>query len=447
MTPHAHTLRQRLAAGPSSGSQIAAELGLSQPTVTRALAAMGEEVLKVGQRKSTRYYLRDQARGLGAVPVYRVDAAGRLSEHGTLTPVRPEGYVFTLPSGMQHHSEGTPWWLLDALPQGFLGRAYALRYGPGLGLPSSLKEWTDSHAMRALLAHGHDLVGNLMVGADAREKFLAAPPPKAIEGRDKPATYARLAELAAQGDSPGSSAGGEQPKFTTYAEFGSTARHVIVKFSEPQAGPNSARWRDLLLAEHLALEALRGAGVPAARSHTFDHQGQRFLEVERFDRVGALGRKAVVSLGALDAEFAGLAPMPWPVITKSLARRGVITQQAAQVAEVLWAFGSLIGNSDMHNGNLSFTGEQGESYEVAPAYDMSPMSFAPTSAGRLPDSISPSTPHPSVSNEGWRTAQQIATKYLSTLKRADQLGTDFRACLDALGAHLSRASEQISRLA
>ena len=49
MTLHADALRLRLAAGPKSGSQIATEIGLSQPTVTRALAAMGEDVIKMGQ--------------------------------------------------------------------------------------------------------------------------------------------------------------------------------------------------------------------------------------------------------------------------------------------------------------------------------------------------------------------------------------------------------------
>jgi DNA-binding transcriptional ArsR family regulator len=64
MTLHADALRLRLALGPKSGTQIATEIGLSQPTVTHALAAMEEEVIKTGQRKSTLYLLRDQSRGV-----------------------------------------------------------------------------------------------------------------------------------------------------------------------------------------------------------------------------------------------------------------------------------------------------------------------------------------------------------------------------------------------
>jgi DNA-binding transcriptional ArsR family regulator len=447
MTLHADALRLRLAAGPKSGSQIATEIGLSQPTVTRALAAMGEDVIKTGQRKSTRYLLRDKSRGFGDVPVYRVDAQGKVRELGTLAPVRPDGFVFTQADGVQIHSEGLPWWLLDMRPQGFLGRAYAARFGAELGLPSNVKEWTDSHAIRALLVHGHDLVGNLLIGTISRDKFINMPEPQPISSADKSTAYASLAIGAAEGDSPGSSAGGEQPKFTAYAESAGVAKHVIVKFSEQQISPNSSRWRDLLLAEHMALKTLRQANLTAAESFIYDHQGQRFLEVERFDRVGTLGRKAVISLAAFDAEFAGLATQPWPVITKALAKQGVITPDAAEVAEILWAFGALIGNSDMHNGNLSFVSEHGRPYALAPAYDMTPMSFAPTSSGRLPDAIHPVTLHASVRNDSWRRAQKLATNYLSSLRASDQFNLEFQVCIDALATHLESASTQINRLA
>ena len=164
MTLHADAIRLRLAMGPKSGSQIATEIGLSQPTVTRALAAMGNEVFKIGQKRSSRYLLRDSSRGFGDVPVFRVDATGKVKELGTLVPVRSDGFVFTRSDDVQIHSDGLPWWLLDMRPQGFLGRAYAARFGAELGLPNTLKEWTDSHAIRALLVHGHDLVGNLLIG-------------------------------------------------------------------------------------------------------------------------------------------------------------------------------------------------------------------------------------------------------------------------------------------
>lgn len=447
MTHHADALRLRLAAGPKSGTQMAKEIGLSQPTVTRALAAMGDDVVKTGQKKSTRYLLRDHGRGFADIPVFRVDAAGKVKELGVLTPVRPYGYVFTQSDGQHIHSDALPWWLLDMRPQGFLGRAHAARYGADLGLPATLKEWTDSHAIRALLVHGHDLVGNLLIGTSARDKFIRAPEPECIREVDKTTAYASLAMGASAGDSPGSSAGGEQPKFTAYVAFEKETRHVIVKFSEAQKSPNSQRWRDLLLAEHMALATLRQAGIAAAHTCIYDGQEQRFLEIERFDRIGVWGRKAVISLASLDAEFVGAANQPWPVITKALSKQGVITRQSADMAEVLWAFGALIGNSDMHGGNLSFVSEHGRPYELALAYDVTPMSFAPTSSGRLPHAIHPITPHASVSHENWRQAQQLAQTYLASIQACDQFSPEFQVCVEAMQTHIDMASAQINRLA
>lgn len=447
MALHFDTLRLRLANGPKTGTQIAKEIGLSTPTVTRALAAMGDDVVKTGQRRYTRYFLRDHSRGFSDIPVFRIDAIGKVKELGVLTPVRSDGYVFTQSDGRQIHSESLPWWMLDMRPQGFLGRAYAARFGAELGLPSTVKEWTDNHAIRALLVHGHDLVGNLLIGTIARAKFIGAPEPEFIREVHKTNAFASLSVGASAGESPGSSAGGEQPKFTAYVESAGEGRHVIVKFSEAQESPSSQRWRNLLLAEHMALSTLRAAELSAAQTKIYESQAQRFLEVERFDRVGALGRKAAISLGALDAEFVGLGNQPWPVITKALSKQGVITQDAAEVTEILWAFGALIGNSDMHNGNLSFVSEHGRPYAIAPAYDMTLMSFAPTSSGRLPAEIHPITLHPCVSNENWRTAQQLATTYLSAVQASTQFTPEFQVCIEALRTHIENTSGQINRLA
>ena len=447
MPTNAEVLRLRLASGPNTGTQMAKEMGISQPTATRTLAAMGDEVMKIGQKKGSRYVLRDAGRGFGDVPVFRVDAEGKLQELGVLTPVRPDGFVFTQADGVQLHSDGLPWWLLDMRPQGYLGRAYAANFGAALGLPNTLKEWTDSHALRALLVHGHDLVGNLLLGPIARDKFMAMPEPVGLPASGKAAVYTRMAVGASQGESPGSSAGGEQPKFTAYVDTVDGPQHVLVKFSEKLDSPVSQRWRDMLLAEHLALNTLRQAGVSAATSAVIDHEGQRFLEVQRFDRVGALGRQAVVSLSALDAEFVGAAHQPWPVVVKPLAAQGVVTREAAEATEVLWAFGVLMGNTDMHGGNLSFVSEHGRLYHIAPAYDMTPMAFAPSSSGKLPGSVPAVALHASVRNDHWRQAQDMAQSYLATLQACKDFSGDFQVCVSALAAHLASASAQIARLA
>ena len=280
MSRHADPIRRLLGRGPANASYIVERTGISQPTVSRALAALGDEVVRIGAGRSIQYALRDRVRGFAAVPVFRVSDTGQIVELGTLIPVRPEGFVMVQNDGVTLHSDGLPWWLFDMRPQGYLGRAYASRYAAGLGLIANPEHWDDAAVIRALLAHGHDAVGNLLIGELARDHFLAMAAPAPV---DRSVDYPALARAAGAGELPGSSAGGEQPKFCAYTEPG----HVLVKFSAPDDNPVSARWRDLLLAEHLALDVL---GVESA---VHDFNGQRFLEVPRFDRVGALGRIGV----------------------------------------------------------------------------------------------------------------------------------------------------------
>jgi len=281
MSRHADAIRLQLANGPLAARQLIDALAISQPTLSRALAELGDEVVRLGAARSIQYALRDGFRGLPEIPVYRVDAEGKIRSLGTLVPVRADGFVMRQEDGASIFSAGLPWWLFDMRPAGYLGRAYAARHAGTLGLPVRLTDWTDGHALRALLANGEDLVGNLLLGDTARDRFLAASLPEPIAEAQKANRYAVLASEAASGEQPGSSAGGEQPKFIAFAATPDGPRHVLVKFSEPNAGPVGERWRDLLLAEHLALETLRAAGVPAATTRLVDHKGQRFLEVDR----------------------------------------------------------------------------------------------------------------------------------------------------------------------
>lgn len=446
MSRHADPIRLQLSRGPLASRQLFEKIGVSQPTGSRALKALGSEVVRFGSGRAIHYALRDEARGLADIAIYRVDVEGQIRRLGMLIPVRPEGFVMRQENGAAHHSDGLPWWLLDMRPQGYLGRAYAVRYGAELGLPGSLSDWTDTHALRALLVHGHDVVGNLLLGEMARERFLSAPPPTPVPMAEKAGHYVQLAAEAARGDTPGSSAGGEQPKFTTFAETPDGPRHVIVKFTEPVDGLVSERWSDLLLAEHLALETLREAGVAAARTRVIDHGQQRFLEVERFDRVGAAGRRAIISLGAFDAEFVGSGRGRWPIVVRRLSASGEIRPEAADEADLLWAFGALIGNTDMHLYNLSFVSDHGRPYGIAPAYDMSPMCFAPRSGGGMADTIQKATIHSDVSNETWRRAGQLARDFLARIQRQSVFSHRFDPCLHSLTQHIEAASVQIAKL-
>lgn len=443
MLQQAEKIRIQLSRGPLSSRQLFINIGVSQPTISRAVTKLGGEIVRIGAARSIQYTLRDNTRGLSDIPIYRVDAEGLLRQLGTLIPVRPEGFVMRQENGVTLHSNGLPWWLFDMRPQGYLGRAYAARHGAELGLPVRLKDWTDTHALRALLVHGHDVVGNLLLGEIPKDRFLAAPVPDPITERQKAEEYARLA--AAYGEIPGSSAGGEQPKFTAYAMTPDGPRYVIVKFSELTEESVSERWRDLLLSEHLALETLREADIPAAKTRIVDHGGQRFLEAERFDRIGNLGRCALHSLAALDAEFVG-AEDDWPIIARRLADGSHIRPEAVDCADLLWAFGTLIGNSDMHSGNLSFVSEHGRPYYIAPAYDMTPMAFAPNTGGRLLETIPEATFRVNVPNETWRHAEDLARAFLTRVMVATGFSRRFEPCIAGLEHHIETTSAKIERL-
>ena len=62
---------------------------------------------------------------------------------------------------------------------------------------------------------------------------------------------------------------------------------MIVKFSPLAAELGGMRIADLLVCEHLALETLRAAGLPASETRIVCLGGRTFLEVTRFDRIEA----------------------------------------------------------------------------------------------------------------------------------------------------------------
>lgn len=374
--------------------------------------------------------------------MYRVSAEGTLRALGNLIPAQPgpDAFVFIQSDGVTSFFDGLPWWLDDMRPQGFLGRAYAARHGRSLGFQEDCRLWSGSQTLRSLLAHGHDGIGNLLLGDYARGLILSMEEPEPVDPRE----FSVLAAMASSGDIPGSSAGGEQPKFVAYTATASGPRHTIVKFVGT-ANEVGQRWSDLLLAEHLALDTLRDLGQPAAPTFLVDADEQRFLVAERFDRIGIRGRIAMISLEVLDAEFVGLGKAPWPVIGQSLALERRITMESLPQIQTLWAFGVLIGNKDMHLGNLAFLSEHGQPYHVAPAYDMGPMAFAPTRSGQLPDKVQTLQLHASVPVEVWRSAWQMARDFLDRVRADERFSPAFTVCIEALETHLDEAKSMLGR--
>lgn len=413
--------------------QLTDIMGISQPTASRALKMLDDDIVRIGSGSSIQYALRDAFRGFSSAPIYRITEEGQIKSLGRLIPVHPDGFVMEQTDNVCLHSDGLPWWLFDMRPQGYLGRAYASAYSAELGLPQNPEDWADSDVIRALLAHGHDAVGNLLIGEQARNQFIEMPSPTPVE---RSSTYPTLALAVSSGEIPGSSAGGEQPKFCTYTERG----HVLVKFTALDDNPISERWRDLLQAEHLALKVL---GV---ETEVFDFEGQRFLEIPRFDRVGQLGRIGLFSLRALEAEFVGRARDSWPVLVNELVKQGHVHPDAAINAARLWAFGMLIGNTDMHHGNLSFISSHGRPYQLAPAYDILPMGFAPKSGGGMVNTLRPALLVEAIDGEIWHDALDLAENFFALANDSHHFSANFAPCLKALRSHLDEARGRISRL-
>jgi hypothetical protein len=80
MTLHAEHIRTQLASGPLSAAQLRGKLGVSQPTMSRAVAELGDNIVRFGAARSIHYSLRDNTRGLPDMPIYRVNAEGAIRQ-------------------------------------------------------------------------------------------------------------------------------------------------------------------------------------------------------------------------------------------------------------------------------------------------------------------------------------------------------------------------------
>jgi len=368
-------LLRTLGLGPLPAQAVMAALDMTQPTLSRLMHRAGASVVVGGKGRATRYAARRRILGVDdPLPVYVVDDHGGVRVLGTLQPVEPAGFLWTpaAPATSTQWFADLPWFLDDARPSGFLGRLVPRRH-QALGLPDDVRLWTGDHVLRFITRHGDDLMGALVVGDEALQRRQGFEHQLVDDG-----DYPRLASDVLAGGLPGSSAAGEQPKFLADRVDDGVHRAVLVKWSPPMSDTAvGQRWADLLLCEHHALEALRATGVPAARTRIVDVGGRRFLESERFDRLAGGGRRGVVSLAALDAEYVGSEHRSWSMTTSALLQQKRIDKGDHRQVRIAEAFGGLIGNTDMHHGNLSFFLDGLTITGLAPLYDMLPMRYAP----------------------------------------------------------------------
>jgi hypothetical protein len=439
--------------GPVSAADLAAGFRVDRSTVTRILGEMGSEIASFGATRRTRYALRRKVRETDATfPLYRIDAAGHAERRGSLEAYHGawrtswEGAApawaghFADPEGL---SAGLAGFMRGSAPQGFLGRAQVRRLAGGLQVPDDPVRWSDDDMVVFLHAAGEDMPGDWIVGDACLRRALALQVQPAAETTLAPhqamTRYPELAARTVTDPLPGGWLGGEQPKFlATLEESGMERRPVLVKFSPPVSQGTGRRWADLLAMEWHALELLADAGLAERAQRLIDAGGRRFLELSRFDRTTTGGRRGTISLAALDGGHSGT----WTERVLNLERIGMVNATAVRDTRRLQAFGELIGNTDLHAGNLAFRMTDALPFELTPAYDMLPMLWAPGPQGELMErTFAPQPPVPAAA-EAWREMLSLAREFWNRVIADQRVSREFAATARMAGEVLTRLHER-----
>jgi HipA-like C-terminal domain len=171
---------------------------------------------------------------------------------------------------------------------------------------------------------------------------------------------------------------------------------------------------------------LSSHGAPVAATSVVESATRTYLISERFDRIGKQGRRHVVSVGAVHAAFVAGSYSQWGATCDALARQRRLSTEDAARATALLQFGRLIGNSDMHAGNLGLVVRAEDlskgRFSLAPVYDMLPMRWRPDPAIGVqdyspfePDAASASGPAVGPAHEFW--ARLAAHQHVSRALR------------------------------
>ena len=383
---------------------------MSAPTMMRAVRQAEARVIRIGRGRATRYGLRELWPGLDAsrFPVVRVFENGLARSAGEVITLASRQTVW-MPAGAV--GDGLPIEIADARPSGFLGRHFAAIHAD-LRLPTRLADWSDHHVLIAMSRRGEDLPGNLILGDESFARWQALD--VVAKTRDD---YPELAEAAIAGHPPGSSVGGERPKFGAFVD----QRHLLIKFAARSADAVATRWCDLLVMEALALDTVSSYGVSAARAQIVETPSHRFLESERFDRLGARGRIAVLSLAAVHNDPAH----SWARAAVELRSAGRLSGEDARRLRWLDAFGACIGNTDRHQFNILLFPD-GSSLRLAPAFDQVSMLYAPLADGQVPARTFALPRATSDTLDVWDDARAAAREFWGRASNDPRLSGDIR---------------------
>ena len=357
------------ATGIATATQLAQATGKSQATISRMLREVDAQIVRLGRVRTARYAIPESILGLPAqMPLYW---DGQL--WGTLTFITSNRVHVAAPHIDLVTQGELPWFLDHFRLQGFTGRAWAAK----LGFDANPDNWSLAQTLFVNCQHAYDAPGAISGGRPAVEVLVSVPPGVAA----KRAAYGKFADDISSTLPAGSSAGGEQPKFlaTEMGADNTTAQPLIVKFSPPRGTPFGERWHDLLCAEKIALDTLRAHGLPACAARLVHSKRRTYLESVRFDRIGAHRKLHALPLAAIHRGFVHGPQRNWADSCDALVTQRRLPQEDAFKVRVLLEYGRLIGNTDMHFGNLSLFAPDvaAARFTLAPAYDMLPMCFRP----------------------------------------------------------------------
>lgn len=350
--------------------------GMSQASVSLALTALNGRVCRMGAARYTRYAATKDILGIAAKQLVQfTNASGQITTYGELTYLANRRSYVQSTNGAHWLSLANklPWFLSPLRPQGFLARSLTM-LRPDFQSDPDL--WTTEQVLYMASQFANEPPGAFSLGEIERCLMPAAP----FALPERRAHYDNLAANIGKSLPAQSSAGGEQPKFLVEINGDDdTYQHLIVKFSPPRDTPFGQRWRQLLHLEKLALDTLGAHGIATAKTNIVESQTRTYLESQRFDRIGINGKRHVVSIDALHDEFVGGTRRHWVHTCEQLVLKKMLPAETLSQVATIYAFGQLIGNTDMHFGNLGFFIDDiaAPMPTLTPMYDMLPMMWRP----------------------------------------------------------------------
>jgi HipA-like C-terminal domain len=414
--------------GKSSVHMLRKSFPYSQAFLSRLLSSLDNEIIVLGKARETEYAASRKIDGTDSLfPIYEVQEDGTSKQFGILHAIEPKGFYFSA-NAKNTHSSFTidlPYFLNDMRPSGFLGHLIP-NQNADLNLPKDIRMWSAEHCLKYLSCRSWDNIGNFIIGEKSFQNYIlnfnGEINKKGIDKKNRAKKYSLLANDALSLGAPGSSAGGEQPKFLT--TLFPENKPVIVKFSPPTDTEIGERVADLLICEHIALQVLKKYSHDTTDSEIIVHENRVFLEMKRFDRLNKFGRRGLVSLGTLDAEFSGVMGT-WTETAKLLVKKKILSVNYLE--EIRWRelFGEFIANNDMHLFNLSFFTSGLHVTKLAPTYDMLPMLFKPINNQLVSRKFTPPLPLPSDAKI-WEEVYQAATLFWNEVLNDNRISKPFK---------------------